>query len=65
MMRFTAPFNASGHPTLSLPCGFSDDGMPLSLQLLGALNQDSVLLWVGQVFQSRSQWHCVHPNLDS
>src|SRR5262249_53182048 len=34
-LRFTAPFNFSGNPTLSLPCGFSADGLPYSLQLVG------------------------------
>src|SRR4029078_7601700 len=34
-MRFTAPLNLSGSPTISVPCGFSPDGVPIGLQLVG------------------------------
>ena len=33
--RFTRPWNVTGFPVLALPCGFSDEGMPLSLHLVG------------------------------
>ena len=62
MMRFTAPFSASGSPTLSMPCGFSDDGLPLSLQIIAAHGGDSLLLQVGMAYQRRTLWHRQHPD---
>ena len=61
LLRFTAPFNASGNPTLSLPCGFSADGMPLSLQLVADHGQERRLLAAGCHFQAMTDWHCRHP----
>jgi amidase len=42
-MRFTAPFNFSGSPTLSMPCGFSTDGLPYSLQLVARHGDEAPL----------------------
>lgn len=41
---YTLPFNMTGHPALSLPCGFADDGLPVGLQLIGRLHEDELLL---------------------
>ena len=35
MLRCSQPFNLSGHPAISLPCGRSRDGLPIGLQLVG------------------------------
>jgi len=61
LLRFTAPFNASGNPTLSLPCGFASDGMPLSLQLVADHGQERRLLAAGCHFQAMTDWHQRHP----
>ena len=63
MIRFTAPFDASGNPTLSLPCGFSPDGMPLSLQLIADLNQETLLINAGLAYQAKTKWHKQHPTI--
>ena len=63
LLRFTAPFDYSGSPTLSLPCGFSDDGMPLSLQLVGRHLGESVLCRAGSAFEKATDWHRRHPQL--
>ncbi|MGH9885766.1 MAG: amidase family protein, partial [bacterium] len=51
MIRFTGPFNFSGSPTLSLPSGFSAEGLPLSLQLVGRHRDEATLCRVGQAFE--------------
>lgn len=48
MLRCTQPFNLSGHPALSLPCGATPQGLPVGLQLVGALGQTHELLRVAR-----------------
>ena len=48
MARLTSPFNFSGLPALSLPCGKDDKGLPVSLQLVGRPGADSTVLAVGK-----------------
>ena len=57
----TKPFNFSGSPTLSVPCGFSADGLPLSVQFVGRRLSESVLCRVGHAYEQATQWHVKHP----
>ena len=57
----TQPFNFSGSPTLSVPCGFAADGLPLSVQFVGRRLGESVLCRVGHAYQQATQWHSKHP----
>jgi amidase len=61
--RFTAPFDLSGSPTLSLPCGKSADGFLHSLQLVGRHGQEALLCRVGEAFERATEWHLLHPEL--
>lgn len=63
LMRFTAPFNFSGSPTLSVPCGFSNDGLPYSLQLVGRHGDEPLLCRVGHVYEQATDWHRRRPPL--
>jgi amidase len=63
-MRFTAPFNFSGNPTLSVPAGFSDDGMPHGIQLVGPLLGEAILCQVGYAYEQATEWHRRRPPLD-
>ncbi len=63
LMRFTAPFDFSGSPTISLPCGFTDDGMPISLQLVGRHLEESTLFAAGKLYEDATEWHLRHPPL--
>ena len=62
-MKFTAPFDFSGSPTLSLPCGFSSDGLPLSLQLVARHRDEALLCRAGYAYERASDWHTAHPPL--
>ncbi|HIB89724.1 TPA: amidase [Candidatus Poribacteria bacterium] len=62
--RFTVPFNYNGMPTLSLPCGFTSDHLPLSLQLVGKHLSEPLLCQVGHAYQQASTWHQRHPDLE-
>ena len=46
MLRLTQLFNLTGHPAIALPCGYTSDGLPCSLQLVGARRQTEPLLRV-------------------
>jgi aspartyl-tRNA(Asn)/glutamyl-tRNA(Gln) amidotransferase subunit A len=52
---YTFPFNLTGHPALSLPCGFSRDKLPIGLQLVGRWHEDAYLLDVAARLESASR----------
>jgi amidase len=59
--KFTAPFNATGTPTVTLPCGFTDDGRPVAFQLAGAHGAEAKLLRVAHAYQQITDWHTRRP----
>jgi len=63
-MRLTAPFNISGSPTLSLPAGFSDNSLPLGVQLVGRHLDEATLCRVGHAYQGATDWHTRRPRWD-
>ena len=54
---YTYPFNMTQQPALSVPCGFTDAGLPVGLQIVGARHADALVLRVGQCYQSAIDWH--------
>jgi len=48
---FTYPFNMTGQPGLSVPCGFDSKGLPIGLQLVGARFNDAVVMRAGHAYQ--------------
>jgi amidase len=61
MMRFTSPFNATGMPTVTLPCGFTEDGRPVAFQLVGAHESEATLLKIAHAYQQVTDWHTRRP----
>jgi aspartyl-tRNA(Asn)/glutamyl-tRNA(Gln) amidotransferase subunit A len=47
-------FNMTGHPAVSVPCGFGQDGMPIGLHLVGRFRADADLLRVAALFEQAS-----------
>ncbi len=64
LIRFTLPFNVAGTPTLSFPGGFTQDGIPIGLQLVGAWADEAVLVRAGAAFQQVTAFHTRHPVLE-
>ena len=62
IMAFIAPYNFSGAPTISVPSGFSADGLPLSLQLVAAPGDESVLLAAAYCYEQGHDWKTTMPN---
>lgn len=63
LQRYTCPFNMSGHPTLTLPAGLTQDGLPIGLQLIAAHFEEQTLVRAGVAFQTATSWHRQHPAL--
>ena len=57
ILRFTAPFNFSGSPTITLPNGIDTSGLPLSMQLVGRHCAEDLLCRAGYAFQAVTDWH--------
>jgi amidase len=55
--RFLGVVNLAGLPSLTLPVGVDNRGMPLSMQIVGRYGSDSLLVAVGQLFQSVTSFH--------
>ena len=53
---WTMPFNMTGHPAISLPCGFGRDGLPIGLQLVGRFRGDAELLRASALFEASHDW---------
>jgi len=56
-LDLTLPFNLTGFPALSIPCGFSKGGLPIGMQLVGRPFGESVLLRVAHQYQQETDWH--------
>jgi aspartyl-tRNA(Asn)/glutamyl-tRNA(Gln) amidotransferase subunit A len=61
LTQFTRPFNLSGQPAVALPCGFSSDGLPISLQVIGRPLEDELVLQIGHAYQRATDWHRRRP----
>lgn len=59
--NFTGVFDATGQPSLSLNCGFTNDGMPIGMMISGDAFNDAMVLGVGDAYQRATDWHCRKP----
>jgi Asp-tRNA(Asn)/Glu-tRNA(Gln) amidotransferase A subunit family amidase len=62
-LAFTYPFNFSGHPAISLRAGFSDDRLPVGLQLVAPRLREDLLLQVARQYEQARPWHRDWPEL--
>jgi aspartyl-tRNA(Asn)/glutamyl-tRNA(Gln) amidotransferase subunit A len=62
--RFTCPFNLTGHPAVSLPCGFDGQGLPVGLQIVGQRFDEETVLRVAHAYEQATDWHLRRPPLD-
>lgn len=63
LTRFTAPFNLTGLPAISIPCGFTSAGLPVGLQIVARSWAEARLLRAAQAFESATNWHGYEPKL--
>jgi aspartyl-tRNA(Asn)/glutamyl-tRNA(Gln) amidotransferase subunit A len=65
LTRFTAPFNLTGLPAISLPCGFTQDGLPVGLQMIAAPWAEKKLLRAAFAYQQATSWHAQRPEVST
>ncbi|MGH7367934.1 MAG: amidase [Candidatus Rokuibacteriota bacterium] len=63
LIRYTRPFNASGHPAASVPCGFTSDGLPIGMQVVGRSFDEATVLRVADAYQRVTDWRTRRPPL--
>ncbi len=62
-LRYTAPFDLSGQPTLTLPGGMTSDGLPVGFQIVGRAFDEAGVLAAGHAYQRLTDWHLKRPRL--
>jgi aspartyl-tRNA(Asn)/glutamyl-tRNA(Gln) amidotransferase subunit A len=63
LTRFTAPFNLAGLPALSVPCGFTKEGLPIGMQIVARAWADAKPLNAGYAFEQATEWHRTSPKM--
>jgi aspartyl-tRNA(Asn)/glutamyl-tRNA(Gln) amidotransferase subunit A len=57
LLRNTRPFNVWGLPAISVPCGFTQGGLPIGLQIAGAHWREDLVLRVAHAYEQATAWH--------
>src|SRR5919107_2801108 len=60
---FTAPWNVTGQPALSVPSGLTEHGLPVAVQLVGRPNSEGLLLQLAAQLERRLDWPARRPNV--
>ena len=63
LIPYTCPFNLTGQPAVSVPCGFTSSGLPIGLQLVGVPFDDAGLLRVAAAYEQATTWHDYEPEV--
>ncbi|MGA2509961.1 MAG: amidase [Candidatus Acidiferrales bacterium] len=64
LLRLTRPANLTGLPAISIPCGFTREGLPVGLQLIGSRWGEAQLLSIALAYEEATEWHKHHPELN-
>ncbi len=61
LTRFTAPFNLTGLPALSISCGYTKEGLPIGLQIISRALNEAGVLKAGRAYERETDWGTRHP----
>ena len=64
-IRNTTPFDIYGIPTISVPCGFTQAGLPIGLQISGPHGGEAVVLQLAHAYEQATEWHKRRPSLSA
>jgi len=62
-LPFTFPFNLTGQPAASVPCGFASDGLPVALQIVGRWHADTLVLQAAAALEKIAPWTSAWPDV--
>jgi aspartyl-tRNA(Asn)/glutamyl-tRNA(Gln) amidotransferase subunit A len=62
-MAFTYPFNLTGHPAITVPAGWTADGLPVGLQIVGPWRNDRLVLRAAAAFEAAAPWSARWPSV--
>jgi aspartyl-tRNA(Asn)/glutamyl-tRNA(Gln) amidotransferase subunit A len=65
LVRLNRPVNLTGHPAIAIPCGFTQEGLPIGLQLIGPKWGETTLLAIAFAFEQATNWHTRHPKFSA
>ncbi len=63
LTQYTRPYNITGFPAISVPCGFSAEGMPIGLQLAGRPFDEETVLRAAHAYEQATEWRLRRPPL--
>lgn len=63
LLRNTRPFNVWGLPAISVPCGFTETGLPIGIQIAGAPGREDQVLALAYAYEQATDWHKCEPSL--
>jgi amidase len=63
LIRYTAPFDMSGNPTVTLPAAFTAQGLPIAVQFVGRPLGEAMVVRAGRAFQRVTDFHRRHPRI--
>jgi aspartyl-tRNA(Asn)/glutamyl-tRNA(Gln) amidotransferase subunit A len=63
LVRMNRPANFTGHPAISVPCGFTREGLPVGMQLIGPRWSEARLLAIALAYEEATEWHKRRPSL--
>lgn len=63
LTRYTRVFNLTGLPAISVPCGFSSEGLPVGLQLVGRAWDEATVLRAAHAYGTATEWTQLRPSL--
>src|SRR5579864_7373643 len=64
-VRNTSPFDVNGWPAISLPCGFTSQGLPMGLHIIGPYGGEPVIFQLAHAYEQATEWHKRRPKLPS
>ena len=53
----------SGHPAISVPCGFTAESLPIGMQIAGRMFDEETVLRIAHAYEQAAGWHHRHPDL--
>jgi len=63
LTQYTRPFNLNGFPAITVPCGFSENGLPIGLQLAGRPFDEETVLRAAYAYEQATDWHKRRPSI--